>query len=272
MIRVGIGGWTYPDWRNNFYPPGLPHARELEFASRHVTSIEINGTFYRTQTPESFRRWAADTPDDFVFTVKAPGAVVNRRVLAETGPAIARFVESGIAELGKKLGPILWQFAPTRHFDAADISAFFEMLPREADGQKLRHAVELRHASFADPAFLDLARQAGAAIVYGDAEKYPAIADLTGDFVYARPQRAEAAEPAGYPAAALDLWAARARAWAAGGDPEDLPHVGSDRAAPAAAQTRPVFLFFISGAKERNPAGAAALIARLAEAGSAAKD
>jgi uncharacterized protein YecE (DUF72 family) len=272
MIHVGIGGWTYPDWRNNFYPPGLPHARELEFASRHVTSIEINGTFYRTQTPESFRRWAADTPDDFVFTVKAPGAVVNRRVLAETGPAIARFVESGIAELGKKLGPILWQFAPTRHFDAAEISAFFEMLPREADGQKLRHAVEVRHASFADPAFLDLARKTGAAIVYGDAKKYPSIADLTGDFVYARLQRADAAEPDGYPAAALDLWAARARLWAAGRDPDDLPHVGSDRAGTGAAETRPVFLFFISGAKERNPAAAAALIARLAEAVSSAND
>ena len=271
MIRVGIGGWTYADWRKNFYPADLPHARELEYCSRKVTAIEINGTFYRTQKPESFRRWAAETPDDFVFTLKAPGAVVNRGVLAETGPAIARFVESGIGELGAKLGPILWQFAPTRRFDPADIAAFLDMLPRQADGIALRHALEVRHESFADPAFLDLARRAGAAVVHADAAKYPSIADLTGDFVYARLQRSVAAEPAGYPAAALDLWATRARAWASGDDPEDLPHIGStmrDRS----GQARPVFVFFISGAKERNPAAAMALIARLRDGAPAAED
>ena len=263
MIRVGIGGWTYADWRKSFYPADLPQARELEYASRQVTAIEINGTFYRTQKPESFRRWAADTPENFVFTLKAPGAVVNRGVLAETGPAIARFVESGISELGPKLGPILWQFAPTRRFDAADVSAFMELLPRRVDGIELRHAFEVRHASFADPAFLDLARRAGAAVVYGDAEKYPSIADLTGGFVYARLQRSVMAEPAGYPPEALDLWAARAQAWESGADPENLPHIASGSTQRAGAQARPVFLFFISGAKERNPAAAMALIARL---------
>ena len=264
MIRVGIGGWTYEPWRGSFYPPGLPKSRELEFASRKLTAIEVNGTFYRTQSPESFRRWAAETPDDFVLTLKGPRSVVQARRLAETGPSVERFLASGIAELGEKLGPILWQFAPTRRFDEEDCAAFLSLLPRDAEGRAIRHAIEVRHESFRDPRFVDLARRSGAAIVYADSDTHPAIADVTGSFVYARLQRSSEAEPEGYPPAELDRWAERARVWGGGGAPDDLPRVGGEApAATADGVDRPVFVFFISGAKVRAPAAAQALIARL---------
>jgi uncharacterized protein YecE (DUF72 family) len=263
MIRVGIGGWTYEPWRGTFYPPDLPKGRELEYASRNLTSIEVNGTFYRTQSPESFRRWAAETPDDFVFTLKGPRYVVQARKLAETAAGVERFVESGIAELGGKLGPILWQFAPTRRFDEDDCAAFLSLLPREAGGRELRHALEVRHESFREPRFVALARRFGAAIVYADSDEHPAIADATGPFVYARLQRTSEAEPEGYASAALDSWAARAKFWASGGDPPDLPHVDIPGAGMTAGSARPVFVFFISGAKIRAPAAARGLIARL---------
>jgi uncharacterized protein YecE (DUF72 family) len=261
MIRVGIGGWTYAPWRGAFYPPGLPQARELEYASRHLTSIEINGTFYRTQTRASFRKWAKETPDDFVFSLKGPRYATNRRVLAEAGESVERFLASGVTELGAKLGPLLWQFAPTKKFDEQDFAAFLALLPKTAEGLPLRHAVEVRHASFCTAAFVALARRFGVAVVFADSDTYPAIADVTGPFVYARLQRTREDEASGYAPAELDRWAERARAWAAGGAPPDLPRVGEEA---KASGPRPVFAYMISGAKVRAPAAAMALLERLA--------
>ncbi len=174
MIKVGIGGWTFEPWRGVFYPKGLPHAQELGFASRKVTAIEVNGTFYRTQRPQDFRKWASESPDDFVFSLKAPRYAVNRSVLAEAGPSIERFVESGISELKHKLGPILWQFAPTKKFDQKDFGAFLALLPKKAEGLPLRHVVEIRHPSFLVPEFIALVREAEAAVVLADHDEYPA--------------------------------------------------------------------------------------------------
>jgi uncharacterized protein YecE (DUF72 family) len=260
MIRVGVGGWTFEPWRGAFYPRGLPQARELDYASRKLTTIEINGTFYRTQSRDSFRKWAQETPDDFVFSVKGHRNTVNRRKLAEAGESIEWFLDSGIAELGPKLGPLLWQFAPTKKFDEEDFAGFLALLPKTLDGRPLLHAVEVRHASFCTPAFIDLARRFDVAIVFADSDKYPVIADVTGPFVYARLQRTVETEPTGYAPADLDAWAKRLRAWAGGKEPSDLPRVGE--AAPAAKQ-RPVFAYMISGAKVRAPAAAMALLERL---------
>jgi uncharacterized protein YecE (DUF72 family) len=261
MIGVGIGGWTFEPWCGTFYPAGLARARELAYAAERLTSIEVNGTFYRTQTPQTFRKWAAEAPDGFVFSLKGPRYATNRTRLAEAGASVARFVESGITELGAKLGPILWQFAPTKRFDEEDFSAFLALLPREADGRALRHAVEVRHDSFCTPAFIALLRRHGVPVVYADADKFPAIADTTGDFVYARLQRCAEDEPTGYSAEALDLWARRVGLWAGGGEPDDLPRVGP----PGAAHGKPrdCFVYFIAGAKVRAPAAAVALLGRL---------
>jgi uncharacterized protein YecE (DUF72 family) len=255
-IRAGIGGWVYDDWRGSFYPPGLPKARELAHASRCITSIEINGTFYGPQSPASFRRWHAETPEDFVFSVKGPRFATHRRDLAEAGSSIERFFAGGVAELGAKLGPILWQFPPTRHFDKSSFAGFLELLPREAAGRKLRHVVEVRHESFRDPGFLALLRQYGVVAALVDAEGRPDLQDLGGDFVYVRLQRARAEEPSGYSAESLDSWAARVRGWAAG---KGGPTGGARKAA-----ARDCFVYFINGAKERAPAAAQAFIARLA--------
>jgi uncharacterized protein YecE (DUF72 family) len=258
-IRVGVGGWTYEPWRGGvFYPPGLPHAQELHHASRVLTAIEVNGTYYSTFKPASFAKWRDETPDGFVFTLKAHRFATNRRVLAEAGESIERFVTSGIAELGPKLGPVVWQFMPTKRFDAADFGAFLALLPKEAGGLALRHAVEVRHESFACAQFVDLARTHGVATVFSDSDDYASFADLTGSFVYVRTMRARAELPAGYADAELDAIAACARTWAEGREPA-APRV----AAPAPAQPRDVFVFFIAAAKERNPAAAQALIARL---------
>ena len=264
MIRVGIGGWTFPPWRGEFYPAGLRQADELTFASRHLTSIEINGTFYRTQEAASFRKWAGETPDDFVFSIKGPRYATNRSRLAEAGPSIERFFSSGVLELGTKLGPVLWQFAPAKAFEASDFAAFLELLPREVGGQAIRHAVEVRHASFRDAAFIALLQQASVAVAYADSNKYPAIADVTADFIYARLQRSSTDEPAGYRSADLDLWAARIGRWAAGQNPDDLDHVTPRvSSSGSASRRRDCFIYFISGAKARNPAAARALIRRL---------
>jgi uncharacterized protein YecE (DUF72 family) len=261
MIRVGIGGWTFDEWRGGvFYPKGLPQTRELSHASRQVTTIEINGTYYSTQKPESFRRWAADTPEDFVFSVKASRFCTNRRVLAEAGESIERFVGSGIGQLKHKLGPILWQFAPTKKFEPDDFGAFLEMLPKALDGRPLRHAIEVRHESFAVPAFAALARRHSVAIVFADSEKYPMIADVTGDFIYARLQSAGEAHATGYSAPAIKKWSERAKLWAEGGDAKDLPHAA--KAAPSKT-ARDVFIYMINGAKVRAPAAARALLAKL---------
>lgn len=261
MIRVGVGGWTYEPWRGTFYPAGLKHADELNYASRRLTTIEINGTFYRTQSAASFRKWRDETPDDFVFAVKGHRAVVNRRILAEAGEPIEWFFNSGVLELGDKLGPVLWQFTPYKKFDAEDFGRFLALLPREAKGRSLLHVVEVRHKSFLVPEFASLLRKYGVAVVYADSAEYPALADVTADFVYARLQRTEQEIETGYAPAELDRWAERARRWAAGGIPEDLPRV-DDKVPPK--KKRPVFLYMISGAKVRAPAAAMALIARVA--------
>jgi len=259
-IYVGIGGWTYEPWRGVFYPNGLPHARELQYAAERLTSIEINGTFYRTQTPKTFRDWASQVPDRFVLALKGPRYAVNRRVLAEAGDSIKRFLDSGITELGDKLGPLLWQFAPTKKFDEADFGGFLELLPDKFDGRKLRHVVEVRHDSFKVPAFVALLRKFSIPVVYAEHATYAEMADITGDFVYARLQKGNEKLKAGYPPTALDAWAERAKTWAKGGAPKDLPRV--EKAAPKKAP-RDTFIYFIHEAKVRAPAAAMGLIDRL---------
>jgi uncharacterized protein YecE (DUF72 family) len=260
-IRVGIGGWTYAPWRGVFYPKGLKQAEELSFAASHLTSIEINATHYRLQSQASFRTWAAAAPEGFVFSVKGPRLVTQQKVLAETGSFIRRFVDSGLAELGDKLGPVLWQFAPFKRFDAADFAKFLEHLPRELDGRKLNHAVEARHASFRDPEFIKLLRDAGVTAAYTDAETWPSMADITGDVVYARLQRGDDTLEAAYVPADLDAWAGRAKIWATGAAPPDLPCV--DAVHQHEAKPRDVFIYFIHEGKLRAPAAAMALIDRL---------
>src|SRR5436190_546689 len=222
MIRVGIGGWVFKPWRGEFYPEGLPQARELEYASRKLTAIEINVTFYSTQKPESFRKWAAETPDDFVFSVKGPRFVTHRRALAEAGDSISRFFASGILELKAKLGPVLWQFHPGKRYEESDFAAFLSLLPQELDGRPLRHAVEVRHDSFRVASFITLLRRFSVAVALVDSEKHPLIADVASDFIYARLQRSSEATATGYPPRVLTAWAKRARVWAEGGEPGDL--------------------------------------------------
>jgi uncharacterized protein YecE (DUF72 family) len=260
-IRVGIGGWSFPPWRETFYPSDVPKARELDYASRRLTTIEINGTFYRTQRPETFAKWREATPEGFVFALKAPRYATNRKVLAEAGDSVRRFVESGLVELGDRLGPINWQLAPTKRYEAEDFAAFLDLLPRAVEGMRLRHAVEARHASFATDEVVEAARARGVALILDGDSKHAQIADPTADFVYARIMGTAEDVPAGYPPAALDLWATRARTWAAGGTPDDLPLL---TAAPG-AEPRAVFLYVIAGAKAWNPAAAMALQARLAD-------
>ena len=245
-IRTGIGGWTFEPWRGVFYPRGLPHARELEFASRALTTIEVNGTFYGSMSPATYAKWHAETPDGFVFSLKAPRFAVNRRELAGAGESIARFVASGVGELGDKLGPILWQFAATKQFDPADFGKFISLLPTG-----YRHALEPRHESFRDPAFVSMARDAGCAIVFADSHAYPMFDEATAEFTYARLQNGDSDELTGYPAAALDGWAEQVRVWATGTDSYGHRH------------GRDVFVYFINGGKVRAPAAAAALYERL---------
>lgn len=260
LVRVGIGGWNFAPWRDNFYPAKLPQSRELEYASRHLSAIEINSTYHGTQKRTSFAKWRDETPDNFVFAVKASRFATNRRVLAESGESIERFIDSGIAELGHKLGPLVWQFAPTKQFDAEDFEAFLQLLPASVEGVKLRHVLEVRHDSFLSPDYLKLARKYQAATVFTDSPKFPSMADLTADFVYARLMASSEKLKTGYAPKAIDAWAERTRAWAQGGRPDDLPAV-EDR--KPAARKREVFVFFINGAKERAPAAAQALLARL---------
>ncbi|MBV9889599.1 MAG: DUF72 domain-containing protein [Rhizobacter sp.] len=255
-IRVGVGGWVYEPWRDNFYPPGLAQANELAYLSERVSAIEINATFYRNQTAASFAKWRDATPESFVFTVKATRYATNRRVLAEAGEAIERFFASGIAELGAKLGPIVWQLAPTKMFDAVDVQAFLALLPRRLGALPLRHALEVRHPSFRVAEYVALARRHGVATVFADTDEYPSFADETSDFVYARLMRSQSACPTGYAPEAIAAWARRARRWAAGDVPADVPRL---LPAPQPGRARDVFLFFISAAKERAPAAAVAL-------------
>ena len=258
-IRAGIGGWVFAPWRGVFYPEGLAQSRELAHASRQVTSIEINGTFYGAQKPTSFRKWYAETPEDFVFSVKGPRYATHRRALGEAGSSIERFFGSGVFELREKLGPILWQFPPTMQFDAANFGAFLDLLPREHEGRAIRHVLEVRHPSFAAPAFIELLRRHGVALAVVEDKDRPAIQDVTADFVYARLQKGDEKLKAGYPPKALDQWAKRAKVWASGGEPADLPRVEKKHASKT---PRDVFLYFIHEAKLRAPAAAMALIER----------
>ncbi|MGZ5271273.1 MAG: DUF72 domain-containing protein [Ramlibacter sp.] len=244
-IRAGVGGWTYEPWRNNFYPAGLPHHRELRYASERLTAVEVNGTFYSTFGPSTFAKWRDETPDGFMFCIKAHRSTTNRRELATAGEAIERFLRSGLAQLGAKLGPILWQFMPTKQFDAGDFGAFLALLPASLDGLPLRHVLDVRHPSFEDPAYLPLARRHGCVTVHTDSPKYPNIADPQAPFAYLRLMRSESERPTGYAPEALDGWVRGARAWRDGPPPRDA------------------FVFFINGAKERAPAAAVEFLSRL---------
>lgn len=265
-IRIGIGGWIYEPWRGTFYPPKHPAKRELEYASRRLSSIEINGTFYRTQSRASFAKWRDETPDGFVFSVKGPRFATHRTRLADAAESIERFIESGVLELGDKLGPINWQFPTSRRFDASDFEAFLALLPARIDGRTLRHAVEVRHESFRTAEFVALAKAHGVAIVVSGDSGFPLIADATAPFVYVRIMGTQENEPAGYGESELDRWAARAKAWASGATPEGLDVVDPEAASgtkTAAAAPRDVYLYVIGGHKASNPAAAMALIERV---------
>lgn len=259
-IRVGIGGWTYEPWRGAFYPTGLAQKRELEFASRKLNSIEINGTFYGTQRATSFEKWHDETPENFVFSLKAPRFATHRRVLSEAGDSIERFFASGVLALKDKLGPINWQFAPTKQFDAEDFDAFLRLLPKKVEGRAIRHAVEVRHESFRHPEFVSLLREHGVAVVVAGDSDYPQIADVTGPFVYARIMGTVETEALGYSDQALSAWASRAKTWAAGKAPDGLETVAPSIDKPT---PRDVYLYVISGYKVHNPAAAMALIERI---------
>jgi uncharacterized protein YecE (DUF72 family) len=258
-IYVGVGGWVFDEWRDNFYPKGLSQKRELEYASRHLTAIEVNGTYYGSQKPESFTRWHDETPDDFIFTLKGPRFATNRRVLAEAGPSIEKFLTSGITCLKKKLGPLNWQFMATKKFDTADFEAFLKLLPKSHDGTALRHAVEVRHDSFACPAFVALCAKYNVAIIAGCDTEFPCILDVTSDFVYVRLMGTTEKEKLGYAKPMFAAWAKRAQKWEAG-ESAEAPKLLA-KAAPK--KKRDVFVFVISGAKKKNPAAAMALIAAL---------
>jgi uncharacterized protein YecE (DUF72 family) len=241
-IYVGIGGWTFEPWRGVFYPKGLPQKRELQYASHHLTSIEINGTYYSTFKPESWAKWRNETPPGFVFSVKASRYCTNRKELAGAGESIARFIAQGMSELRDRLGPINWQFMASKKSDPVDFEAFLKLLPREIRGLPLRHALELRSPTFQDARFYELARRHNVAICFADGGDFPVIDEPTADFTYARLMGTEEGIETGYSPAALDAWAKRAKAWAKRGD---------------------VFIYMISGAKVRAPAAAQALIERL---------
>ena len=253
-IRVGVGGWTFAPWRETFFPEGLVQRRELEYASRRLSAIEINGTYYSAQKPDTYARWRDETPPGFVFTAKAPMRIVQAKVLANTLGQAEAFV-GGLSTLGEKLGAISWQFE--RKLDREDFARFVEGLPAEANGVRLRHALEVRDAASVDATLVDLARKKNAALVFTDSTEWPSFADVTADFSYARLMRARCAEKTGYTPAELKAWAKRAREWAKGGEPDDLPKLAG--AAPK-AKRRDVFVFFINADKERNPAAAMALI------------
>jgi uncharacterized protein YecE (DUF72 family) len=260
-IKVGIGGWIYAPWRGEFYPRGLPQAQELSYASRHLTSIEINGTFYGSQKPDSFRRWYSETPDDFVFSLKGPRYATHRRDFTEVSTTIDRFFASGVLELREKLGPILWQFPATARFDPGQFEHFLKSLPQTRDGFGLRHVVEVRHESFATGDFTQLLSQYGVVPALVDGDSYLTFAEVVGDLVYARLRRADLEEPTGYSESDLKIWTQRLRQWAGGKQ-------GSEAETPGrrvSHYTRPsdCFVYFINGAKVRAPLAGMALIEHL---------
>ncbi|HEY5105672.1 MAG TPA: DUF72 domain-containing protein [Caulobacteraceae bacterium] len=260
-IRAGVGGWTFAPWRGVFYPRKTRHADELAYASGRLTAIEVNSTYYAMQNPATFAKWAAQTPDDFVFAIKASRFCTNRRVLADAKEPITRFLSQGIVELGPKLGPILWQFMQTKTYDAADFAAFLRLLPQTWGGVRLRHCVEVKNASFRVPEFVSLCRERGVAICCSHNDAYPLIGDATADFVYARLQMGADEIPTGYAPAELDRWARRLKAYARGAVPTGLALV--DAAGAGDGLAREVFCFFISGGKVRAPAAAMGLIERV---------
>ncbi|MDP2215296.1 DUF72 domain-containing protein [Phenylobacterium sp.] len=260
QVRVGIGGWTFEPWRGVFYPKGLRQADELAYASARLPVIEINSTYYSGQKPESFAKWAAATPEGFIFTVKASRFCTNRKVLRDGGESVAKFLNQGLIELGDRLGPILWQFMATKRFDPDDFEGFLDLLPDQLGGRPLRHAVEVRHGSFADEVFLDMCRARNVAVCLTEHAEFPLIADATADFVYARLMMGADGIETGYAPAALDQWARRLAIYARGGTPDDLPRVSDHALSPG---EREVFAFFISEGKVRAPAAAQALMARL---------
>jgi len=281
-VRVGISGWTYAPWGGVFYPRGLPRRQELAFAASRFRTIEINGTFYGLQRPESFAAWAEQTPDDFVFAVKVPRFLTHVLRVRAFEQALANFLASGLLRLGSKLGPLLWQFPPTFRCDPDRMARFLDGLPKdtqqaaalarrhdrhvtgrswiETDARRpLRHAVEIRHESFAVPAFIDLLRQHGVALVCADAVAWPRLMDVTADFVYCRLHGSEELYVSGYDAGSLDAWAGRVATWARGGTPDDVPLL----AAKARRHRRDVFVYFDNDAKVRAPQDAQSLIQRL---------
>ena len=258
-IRVGVGGWDFDPWREAFYPQGLPRSKQLGHMGGILTAVEINATYYKLQTPQSFERWAKSVPDGFRFAIKGSRFCSNRKVLGDAGEAVGRFCGQGLAELGDKLGPILWQFMGTKTFEPDDFRAFLDLLPRRVGGLPLSHVVEPRHESFRNPAFVEMARSAGVAIAFADSDEFPCIADLSGDLVYARLQRSRGDVETGYPAAEIDRWAAVAQAWARGESPRGFAYA----APPPEPRPRETYVFFISGEKARNPAAARALMERL---------
>jgi len=243
QIRIGIGGWTYPPWRGTFYPDKLPHSKELEYASRQFRTLEINATFYGRQKPKSWEAWEKVAPEGFQFAIKGSRFCVTRSRLCEGAEGIGNFFAQGFAALGSKLGPILWQFAPRRKFDADDIGGFIDLLPEKVDGIALRHAIEPRHESFRDEKFFEICRNRNIAVVFEDSDEYPLIEADTADFTYARLQRMSEDVPSGYDDAALDGFATKARQWSRGG--------------------RDAYIFMINGAKVRAPTAALALQQRL---------
>ena len=260
-IRAGMGGWTFEPWEGTFYPDKLPKKKQLEFASRAVPTIEVNGTYYSGFKPETYAKWAAETPEGFVFSIKGNRFVTNRKVLAEAEASMEKFFAQGLEELGPKLGPIVWQFAPTKKFDPDDFEGFLKLLPEKHAGLKLQHALEVRHASFAVPEFVALAEKHGCAICYAHHYDYPEMADVTADFIYARLQKGDDEVPTAYRPKELDTWTQRAKLWAGGGQPDDLPYADPGR--KVKKQPRDVFVYIIHEGKLRAPQGAMALMERL---------
>jgi uncharacterized protein YecE (DUF72 family) len=286
-IRIGVSGWSYASWRGPFYPADLPHEEELAYAARRFSAIEINATFYRLQAPDTFARWRGATPDGFLFAIKGSGFITHRLKLRDVEAPLANFFASGLLRLGPKLGPLVWQLPPQTVFDAERLDAFLALLPRDTNEalalarrhnarlphpawlecdveQPIRHAVEIRHDSFRDPAFIRLLRRRRTALVCADTVEWPRLMDLTSDFVYCRLHGSERLYASGYDGAALERWAERIRAWARGDEPDDAERI----LAPAKprAKGRDVFLFFDNDAEARAPLDATALLKRLAAA------
>jgi uncharacterized protein YecE (DUF72 family) len=253
-IRTGIGGWTFDAWEGTFYPEKLARKRQLEHASRQLTAIEVNGTYYSSQKPATFAKWASEVPEDFVFSLKASRYCTNRKVLAEAGPSIEKFLTQGIAELGPHLGPILWQFMGTKKFEPEDFEAFLAQLPKTLNGLPLRHVVEPRHASFQVQEFIDMLARHDVVAVCADHHDYPMFADVTADFVYARLQKGEDDVATCYPENQIDEWATRFKTYSRGDMPTDLPGIAPERA--VVKKPREVFAFFITGGKVNAPVGA----------------